>query len=66
MKIFTFLTFIFFISINGHSQCSGGRYESDVFPAVTVTSNIVYGSNISTSGATTSLKLDFYEPTGYT
>ncbi len=66
MKIFTFLTFIFFISINGHSQCSGGRYESDVFPAVTVTSNIVYGSNISTSGATTSLKLDFYEPTGDT
>ncbi len=64
MKIFTFLTFIFFISLNVHSQCSGGRYESDVFPAVTVTSNIVYGSNISSSGATTSLKLDFYEPTG--
>lgn len=44
------------------TPCQSGRYASDVYSNVNVTSDIVYGSNLSFSGATTSLTLDFYEP----
>jgi para-nitrobenzyl esterase len=66
MKIFTLLALTGLISTSANAQCAGGRYESDIFSAVTVTSNVVYGSNTSSSGSLTSLKLDFYEPTGDT
>ncbi len=47
------------------AQCAGGRYHDYVFPTVpTPTSNIVYGSNITASGTTQSLKLDVYQPVG--
>lgn len=46
----------------GQTPCQSGRYASDVYSNVNVTSDIVYGSNTSFSGATTSLTLDFYEP----
>lgn len=46
----------------GQTPCQSGRYASDVYSNVTLTSDIVYGSNVSFSGATTSLTLDFYEP----
>lgn len=44
------------------TPCQSGRYASDVYSSVNLTSDIVYGSNLSFSGATTSLTLDFYEP----
>ncbi|WP_343635578.1 T9SS type A sorting domain-containing protein [Fluviicola sp.] len=44
------------------TPCQSGRYASDVYSTVNLTSDIVYGSNLSFSGATTSLTLDFYEP----
>lgn len=44
------------------TPCQSGRYASDVYSSVTLSSNIVYGSNTSFSGSTTSLNLDFYEP----
>ena len=40
------------------------RYRDDVFAAVTVTSNQVYGSAVNLSGQTVTLTFDFYEPTG--
>lgn len=46
----------------GQTPCQSGRYASDVYSNVTVSSDIVYGSNTSFSGSTTSLTLDFYEP----
>jgi para-nitrobenzyl esterase len=46
--------------------CASGRYASDVFSNVTVTSDIVYGSNLNFNGTTKVLKMDFYEPTGDT
>jgi len=46
--------------------CATGRFSSDVYPNVTVTSNITYGSNLNFNGSTKTLKLDFYEPTGDT
>ncbi len=46
--------------------CTGGRYASDTFTAVTVNSNITYGSNISYSGSNVTLTLDMYQPQGDT
>jgi acetyl esterase/lipase len=40
------------------------RYRDDVFAAVTRTANITYGSAVDQTGATVSLELDMYEPTG--
>lgn len=52
-------------SITGYSQ----RYLTEIFSAVTVTSNVVYGNNLSILTGTitaTDLKCDIYEPTGDT
>jgi predicted esterase len=42
------------------------RYRDLVFPNVTTTSNVVYGSAVNNSGQTVTLRLDVYEPTGDT
>ncbi len=48
------------------TPCDGGRYSSDVYVTIDVTSDIVYGSNTSFTGGNTTLELDFYEPNGDT
>jgi para-nitrobenzyl esterase len=53
-------------SVSAQEPCATGRYASDIFSNVTVTSNINYGSNTSWSGGNTTLSLDVYEPTGDT
>src|SRR5574343_398188 len=67
-KTLTLLSFIALASFSAKAlvPCSTGRYASDVYTNITTTSNIVYGANTSFSGANTTLKLDFYEPTGDT
>lgn len=40
------------------------RYRDLVFPTVTKTSNVTYGSAVNGSGQTVTLQLDVYEPTG--
>ena len=67
-KTLTLLSFFALASFGAKAQdpCSTGRYASDVYSNITTTSNIVYGANTSFSGANTTLKLDFYEPTGDT
>jgi para-nitrobenzyl esterase len=47
-------------------DCSNGRYVDEVFPTVTTTSNIQYGSNLDLNGSNVNLLLDLYEPTGDT
>lgn len=47
-------------------DCTSGRYDAEVFSAVTTTSNLVYGSAPNSSGTTTQLFLNIYEPTGDT
>jgi acetyl esterase/lipase len=42
------------------------RYRDLVFSAVSVTSNVTYGSAVNNSGQTVVLQLDTYEPTGDT
>jgi carboxylesterase type B len=64
----TLLSIFLSISTFFHAQepCATGRYSTDVFTNVTVTSNIVYGQNYKFNNALMVLKLDFYEPTGDT
>lgn len=40
------------------------RYRDAVFPTVSVTSNVTYGSAVNIAGQTVVLQLDVYEPTG--
>jgi hypothetical protein len=43
---------------------TGGRYFRPIFPNVTVTSNVAYGSAVTHTGATQTLLMDVYQPTG--
>jgi para-nitrobenzyl esterase len=61
--LFTLVCSGVFIIVN--AQCAGERYFNYVFPAnPIVTSNVTYGSNVKSNGATESLELDIYEPNG--
>jgi hypothetical protein len=53
-------------SMYAQSYCGSSRYDSEVFSNVTVTSNIIYGSNTTFSGSIDTLKMDIYQPTGDT
>ena len=43
---------------------TGGRYYRPIFPNVTVTSGVAYGSAVNSAGATQTLLMDIYQPTG--
>lgn len=64
----TFLLSIAFCSFttiaNAQYDCNNNRFLEEVFPAVTTTSNLQYGSAITYSGSTENLTLDVYEPQG--
>ena len=63
--LFTTLVILVLTNSLVSAQCDY-RYQQEIFSNVTVTSNIVFGSNTNVSGATTTLKMDIYEPTGDT
>lgn len=63
--LFTTLFILAFSNSLVNAQCDY-RYQQEIFSNVTVTSNIVFGSNTNVSGATTTLKMDIYEPMGDT
>lgn len=48
------------------TPCDAGRYSTELFSTVDVTSDINFGQNLSFTGANTVLDLDFYEPNGDT
>lgn len=68
MNKFYLVLFTLFISIPTlfAQPCNGGRYASDIFANVTVTSDVNFGQNLSFTGSNTQLDLDVYEPTGDT
>ncbi|MCC3154429.1 alpha/beta hydrolase fold domain-containing protein [Hymenobacter sp. BT770] len=43
---------------------TGGRYYRPIFPNVTVTSGVAYGSAVTFAGTTQTLLMDIYQPTG--
>ena len=53
------------ISSAASAQCNG-RYASNVYSIVDTTRSIPYGSNVTYTGATETLTLDFYQPSGDT
>src|SRR6185437_9932985 len=61
-KIYLSVVAALAISTAATAQC-GGRFDANMF-GVTATPGIVYGSNTNYVGSTTTLKLDFYAPTG--
>jgi poly(3-hydroxybutyrate) depolymerase len=63
-KLFTLFALSGLANASAQTPCDDGRFASEVFENVTVTSNVVYGSNTSWSGANTTLYFDFYEPQG--
>ncbi len=68
-KLYSFIVGILILASTAslNAQCAGLRYHDYIFPTVpTPTSNIVYGSNVTASGTTQSLKLDVYQPVGDT
>lgn len=68
-KLYLFITgsLILASSVSLNAQCAGMRYHDYIFPTTPVpTSNITYGSNVTASGTTQSLKLDVYQPVGDT
>jgi poly(3-hydroxybutyrate) depolymerase len=65
-KLLLFINLFLASAAFSQDPCSTGRYASDVYPNVTLNSNIVYGQNMSFTNQNTSLKLDFYEPSGDT
>jgi poly(3-hydroxybutyrate) depolymerase len=53
---------IVFILMCTESAYAGTRYKDLVFPSVTITKAIPFGSNLAVDGSTAALSLDFYEP----
>ncbi|RYM33353.1 T9SS type A sorting domain-containing protein [Brumimicrobium glaciale] len=47
-------------------DCTGGRYDAEMFSNLDITSDIQYGSNVNFDGSNQDLLLDIYRPTGDT
>jgi len=60
--LLSFFTALIILNVNAQSPCTDGRYASDVFSNVNVTSNIEFGQNSTWTGGQYTLKMDFYEP----
>jgi alpha/beta superfamily hydrolase len=54
----------FTTQVNAQYDCNNNRFLEEVFPAVTITSDLQYGSALTYSGSTENLTLDVYEPQG--
>ena len=44
--------------------CGTARYDTEIFSAVTTTSNVPYGQNLNINNAMQTLNMDIYQPTG--
>jgi len=67
-NIFTLAALLFSLSVSGQTyiDTTNGRYWNEVFPTVTITPNVVYGSAVNVNGINQSLDLDIYQPWGDT
>ena len=53
-------------TVSAQIDTTRGRYFRPIFPNVTVTSNVAYGSAVTYTGSTQTLLMDIYQPTGDT
>ena len=58
------ILFSFYTKAKSNDYCGSLRYDTEIFQTVQITSNITFGSNTSSGGVLTTLKLDVYEPAG--
>lgn len=67
-KIYTTSLFLLGIITIGNSQtpCDLGRYSTEVFPVVDVTSTVQFGQNTNFVGSNVILNMDIYQPNGDT
>ncbi len=54
----------FATKVNAQYDCNNNRFLEEVFPTVTTTSDLQYGSALTYSGTNQNLTLDVYEPQG--
>jgi para-nitrobenzyl esterase len=65
MKHLSAIALSFITAAASAQECANGRYSTaNLFPAVTVTSAVQFGSNTGVSGNNQILRMDVYEPTG--
>lgn len=62
MKTLCISILMLFINLNFFAQCENGRYRDQIFPLISVTSDIAYGQNENFNGQVEMLKLDVYQP----
>ena len=62
--LFSVILFAFITKAKSNDYCGSLRFDTEVFQTVQTTSNITFGSNTSSGGVLTTLKLDVYEPAG--
>lgn len=62
--LFSIIFSSFATHVNAQYDCNNNRFLEEVFPAVTTTSDLQYGSALTYSGTTENLTLDVYEPQG--
>lgn len=60
------LSAVIFTNAQTVVDCSSGRFDTEIFSAVTTSPNRVFGANINSSGTQVQLSLDVYQPTGDT
>lgn len=60
LLVFPFIS----MALSGQTYCGSSRYDTEIFPNVTKTSDITYGQNKDLNGNMKTLKMDIYEPTG--
>lgn len=51
-------------TLQAQLDCSGGRYDQEIFNDFDLTSDIIYGNNDRLNGDNVDLELDVYEPSG--
>ncbi|MBI3503169.1 MAG: carboxylesterase family protein [Bacteroidetes bacterium] len=66
LLLFPLSYFLTFSLSHAQTYCGTPRYDTVVFSSTTVTSNVVFGSNVDLNGNTVTLKMDIYEPAGDT
>ncbi|WP_035561530.1 T9SS type A sorting domain-containing protein [Hymenobacter sp. IS2118] len=70
MKATLLLVWLLLVGAGQHAAAqtpidgTGGRFDQPIFPDVTVTSGVVYGSAPDFAGVPTTLRMDIYQPTG--
>lgn len=66
-KLYSLAILLFFVQTTfAQVDCSSGRFDTEVFSGVDISTNVVYGANTDYNGSNLSLTMDIYQPQGDT